>query len=186
MLSRELAYVHPTSHALLRAMELEGEGRPHTHSEAFLARRTGLPLSEVKTMLRLLADAGQVKKTRRGWVVQAVSIVDTGADPRRSRALKLSWGKLALSRLEGDAPGYAGYSVFAISREDLRRLREVHLAYVREMHSIISASRKNECVGLYCAQLLDLAHSKDNVFRDVSAPIGPRSGPAVASSHSRS
>jgi hypothetical protein len=60
---------------------------------------------------------------RDGWV----SVVDTGTDPARSRALRLAWAKTAIARLEGEAPGYSGYAVFSISRSDLRRLRDIQL-----------------------------------------------------------
>lgn len=51
----------------------------------------------------------------------------------------------------------AGYSLFAISKRDLRRLRELHLEYVRAMQNVIAESTPGECVGLYNAQLMDLA-----------------------------
>lgn len=164
-LRRELAYTHPASHVLLRALELQPPAGRRAHSEAHLVLRTGLSRGEVEQTLGLLAETGQAKKTRAGWSAGEASVVDTGADPERSRRLKLSWAKLALSRLEAGGAGYAGYSIFAVSRDDLLRLREVHIAYVREMQSIIAASRRTECVGLYCAQMLDLASGDDNVFR---------------------
>ena len=37
----------------------------------------------------------------------------------------------------------------------------VHLEYVRAMQAIIAASQPGECVGLCCAQLLDLAQSQN-------------------------
>jgi hypothetical protein len=49
-------------------------------------------------------------------------------------------------------------------------LREAHLAFVREMHGIIAASTRSECVGLYCAQLLDLAVAADNTFLQPKSP----------------
>jgi len=55
-----------------------------------------------------------------------------------------------------NAPGNYGYSVFSISKADLKRMRDVHLEYVRAMQQIIAESSRGECVGLYCAQLLDL------------------------------
>jgi hypothetical protein len=47
--------------------------------------------------------------------------------------------------------------LFAISRNDLARLHQLHLAYVRAMQEVIASSGPSECVGLYCAQLLDLS-----------------------------
>ena len=96
-------------------------------------------------------------------------MIDTGADPGRARALELEWARLALERLSSGAPGHCGYSLFAISREGLQRLREVQLAYVRERQSIIARSGGEDCVALYCAQLIDLAVPESNAFRSRSA-----------------
>ena len=62
-----------------------------------------------------------------------------------------------MQRLRAGAPGNYGYSLFALSHSDMRRLRALHLDYVRAMQSVIAASSPGECVGLYCAQLLDLS-----------------------------
>ncbi len=120
---------------------------------------------QVRQSLELLAASGQARKTRHGWAARGGAVVDTGADLTRARKLELEWARLAIGRLESGAPGHSGYSLFAIAREDLRRLREVQLAYIREMQSIIAASRKSDCVGLYCVQLIDMATAEANVFR---------------------
>ena len=91
--------------------------------------------------------------------------VNTGDDLARARQVKGTWTAVALERLRGDGAGLFGYSLFAISRADLRRLREVQLECVREMQSIISGSREPECVGLYAIQLLDLSAGERNALR---------------------
>jgi transcriptional regulator with XRE-family HTH domain len=80
--------------------------------------------------------------------------------------LTASWSKVAIERLEQRAPGHFGYSLFAISRADLRRLRELHVEYLREMQSIIAHSKPDECVGLLCLQLLDLSTRPDNALAE--------------------
>jgi hypothetical protein len=97
-----------------------------------------------------------VKKTRDGYKPREVIAVDTGHDPLRSRELKAAWTQTALERMRAGAPGSFGYSVFAVSRADLLKLQSIHLQYVRAMQDVIASSRPSECVGLYCAQLLDL------------------------------
>jgi DNA-binding phage protein len=164
VLSRELAHTHPLSHAVLRAIELDEYKREHQQTEQYLARRLGISREEVKRSLSLLAESGQIRQTRRGWVARQGGVVDTGADPRRSRALKLEWARAAIERLESGAPGHSGYALFAISKSDLRRLHEIQLAYVKEMQSVIAASTPSECVGLFCAQLIDLSVADDNAL----------------------
>jgi DNA-binding MarR family transcriptional regulator len=167
-LSRELAYTHPTSHAVLRALELASYDDAGPRGEQYLANRLALRPDEVSQALRRLQASGQIRRTRRGWRPRRSDVIDTGADAQRARALKLGWAKLAISRLEAGAPGYSGYSVFSISKHDLHRLRGIQLSYVREMQAVIAESEPGECVALYCAQLLDLGHADDNAFSNVA------------------
>jgi hypothetical protein len=71
--------------------------------------------------------------------------------------LKAAWSNVAVERLRAGSTGSFGYSVFAVSRDDLRKLRDLQLEYVRGMQSLIAASTPGQCVGLYCAQLMDLS-----------------------------
>jgi transcriptional regulator with XRE-family HTH domain len=162
-LARQTAYDQPLSHAVLRALEL---GNAPEHEQAvWLADRLGMAEAEVRTALGVLEATGQVERRGERWSLKQVLSVNTSQDRARARALKASWARAAVARLESGAPGSYGYSVFSISKHDLRRLRDVHLEYVRAMQAIIAASRPGECVGLYCAQLLDLARS-DNALAD--------------------
>ena len=63
----------------------------------------------------------------------------------------------ALDRMRAGAQGSFGYSLFAVSRRDLAKLQSLHLQYVRAMQDVIASSVPSDCVGLYCAQLLDLS-----------------------------
>lgn len=155
-LAREAAYDRPWSHAVLRALEIEGRARGPAAQEASIARQLSISNEQVREALRVLEATAQVKKTRRGFRVRQVTAVDTGRDPNRAHELKVAWLSTALERLKAGAPGRFGYSVFAVSRADLTRLHELHLQYVRAMQEVVASSTPSECVGLYCAQLLDL------------------------------
>lgn len=144
---------------MLRALELEGA--PGVEQTTWIADRLGMTDADVRGALRVLEATGQVERDGERWALKRVVSVNTSQDRPRALALKASWTEAALSRLKSGAPGSYGYSVFAISKRDLRRLRDVHLEYVRAMQAIIAASHPGECVGLYCAQLLDLARSQN-------------------------
>jgi hypothetical protein len=158
-LAREAAYTQPFSHAVLRALELDGNPRGLARQHAFIAARLGISVHEVEQALVLLTATGQVKKTRGGLKPTQVMTVDTNHDPLRARDVKLAWTSTALARVQRGDAGSFGYSLFAISKADLGRLEALHLQYVRAMQAIIANSTPNECVGLYCAQLLDLGAS---------------------------
>jgi hypothetical protein len=156
-LARRARYELPWSHAVLRALELQGLPGKATSQRAWIARQLGIGVEEVREALGVLEGAGLVAKTARGYRLREVTTVDTGQDPEAARALKVAWLETALQRLRTDAPGRFGYSVFAVSRADLARLHDVHQQYVRAMPEIIARSIPNECVGLYCSQLVNLA-----------------------------
>ncbi len=155
--ARQAAYDFPWSHAVLRALELETGSRSARAAEQRIAGALGIELAEVRKGLEILAATGQIQKVRGRWRIDRVTAVDTSQDATRSRDLKLAWARVAVERLRSGAAGNYGYSLFAVSKPDLRRLRELHLEYIRAMQNLIAASRPSECVGLYCAQLLDLS-----------------------------
>jgi len=161
--ARSAAYEQPWSHAVLRALELEGYRRVSRGGERWIAARLGVDLEQVEKGVALLALTGQIKKARGKWRVDQLITVETSQDANRSRELKAAWTGVALDRLRSGAPGNYGYSLFAVAQKDLRRLRDLHLEYVRAMQSVIAASSPGQCVGLYCAQLLDLS-SVDNAL----------------------
>jgi transcriptional regulator with XRE-family HTH domain len=162
--ARAIAYQEPRSHAVLRALELAEYRDTGFREPGFLERRVGMSTSEVQRCLTALQKAGQIRQRRGKWQPAQVLRVDTRADPAGARAAKLAWLEVAKERLERNAPGNFGFSLFAISREDLRRVRDLHLDYVRSMQALIARSKSSECVGLYCAQLLDLDVGDDNAL----------------------
>jgi hypothetical protein len=148
------------SHAVLRGLELVDCPREREAQEAFLAHRLGLDQPRVREALGVLQATEQVKRAGGGWVPREVASVDTGADPTRAQALRVAWTRTALRRLEQGVGGKFVWTVFAVSKADLIRLHTLHLQYLRAMQDVIASSSPNECVGLYCAQLLDLGDGK--------------------------
>ncbi|MFT3927098.1 MAG: DUF4423 domain-containing protein [Myxococcales bacterium] len=157
-LARESAYAHPWSHAVLRALELADRPARVDQQIPWMAAKLSLDEGQVRSALDVLLRTGQVEK-RRGYRPRQVIAVDTSREPERALALKAMWTETALERLRAKAPGTYGYSVFAVSRADLARLKALHSQYVRAMQEVIASSTPSECVGLYCAQLLDLGQT---------------------------
>jgi hypothetical protein len=167
--ARELAYASPWSHAVLRAMELAEHAtldfRDADDELDWFAAVLGLDRACVQHSLAALENTGQVRRRSGRRIPHRVLHVNTGHDPDRARQVKGTWTAVGLERLRDGGAGLFGYSLFAIARADLQRLRDVQLEYVREMQSIISQSRNPECVGLYAVQLLDLAAGDRNALR---------------------
>jgi len=162
--ARKAAYQMPWSHAVLRALEIEAPQRG-AEQLSWLSQRVGIPVEVVRECLAVLRATGQVREHRSRHVLGESLPVVTAQDVSRARDVKVMWTRTALERLEQGKPGNFGYSLFAASRSDLRRLRELHLEYVRAMQAIVAASTPNECVGLFCAQFVDLAAS-DNALAE--------------------
>lgn len=154
--ARKIAYDVPWSHAVLRALELSDYRALGKHKPGWLAKRLGISRQEEEQCLAALATARQIKLDSGLWTQHQEQTIDTRANPERSRRLKAKWLRVALERLEGGADGNFGYNVMAISRADLLRLREMHLAYFRSMQAIVADSTPSERVVLFNTQLFAL------------------------------
>jgi DNA-binding phage protein len=154
--ARKIAYDVPWSHAVLRALELSDYRALKRHQAGWLARRLGITREEEEMCLSALATARQIKLERGLWVTDETRTIDTRAHPERGRRLKAQWLRVALERLESGVPGIFGYNLMAVSRADLARLREMHIAYFRSMQSLVADSTPSECVVLFNAELFAL------------------------------
>jgi DNA-binding phage protein len=153
--ARKTAYDVPWSHAVLRALELSEYRALGKHKPGWLARRLGISRQEEDVCLAALATSRQIRLDSGLWTHQEQTI-DTRVNPERSRRLKAKWLRVALERMEAGADGIFGYNVMAVSRADLARLREMHLAYFRSMQALVADSNPSECVVLFNTQLLAL------------------------------
>lgn len=154
--TREAAYTHPWSHAILRALELEAYAALGRHQPGWLARRLRMPPAEERRCLQLLRAAGQIQRREGLWRVTEAGVVDTRPDRERGRALKAFWMRTAVERFESGAEGVFGYNLMALSSADLPKLRELHIAYFQAMRTLVAESKPSEHVVLFCAQLFPL------------------------------
>ncbi|MCG5053781.1 MAG: DUF4423 domain-containing protein [Myxococcales bacterium] len=151
---RDLAYAHPWSSAVLRALELKPCG---TNQVAQIAQAIGQEPTNVRDCLRHLERAQQVRRIRGRWVAQNVITVDTGTDPHGNLAQKRHWAEVAVKKLQGfDGRGESlfSYNVVAVSSEDLQRIRQAHVAFFEQVRSIVAESRAADHVALLNVQLV--------------------------------
>jgi len=154
--ARKTAYDVPWSHAVLRALELADYAKLGKHRSGWVAKRLGISRDEEQRCLSALATARQIQLRDGLWVVDQTSTLDTRADPARSRRLKAEWLKVALARFEAGVSGTFGYNLMSISRTDLAKLRERHLAYFHDMQALVATSTPGECVVLFNTELFAL------------------------------
>jgi DNA-binding phage protein len=160
--ARKTAYDVPWSHAVLRALELTDYAKLRKHRPGWIAARLGISKEEEAQCLSTLAAARQIRLHEHRWVIDQTQTVDTRADPARGRKVKAEWLKVALSRLESGVTGTFGYNLMAVSRADLAKLKELHLAYFRNMQALVADSTPSECVILFNTELFALdAHAHD-------------------------
>lgn len=154
--ARKTAYEVPWSHAVLRALELTDYRRLRKHRPGWLAERLGISQDEEARCLAALATARQIKQESGLWTVDQTQTIDTRAEPARGRRLKGEWSKVALQRLEAGVNGIFSFNLMAISRADLARLREMHIAYFRNMQALVADSTPSEHVVLFNTELFAL------------------------------
>jgi hypothetical protein len=154
--SRESAYARPETHMVLRCLELADYRASRTHSDRLIAKRVGLDERHVRECLELLEAAGQIRWVKDKWSVGEDSATDTRHDVVRAKALKAWWLRTAAAQLESGREGIFGYNLFSISNADLKKVREMHMRYYREMQQVIARSKPNERVVYFGAQLFTL------------------------------
>jgi hypothetical protein len=153
--ARNVAYDVPWSPAVLRVLELEDYVKQKRHRRGWIATRIGITEAEEAHCLDALLAARQVRIERGRYVIERTRTVDTRADPKRSREVRAHWIDVARNRMTRGTTGTFGYNVMSLSVADLDKLRELHLAYFRDMQALVADS-PSECVVLFNTQLLRL------------------------------
>ena len=156
---RRLAYERPWSHAVLRALELDAYRVAPGHPDETIARAIGLPAADEQELVRELARTRQIRKRAGKWMLGRVLTVDTRSDPQANRRLKEHWAAVGLERLRSGrvaADALFSYNLFAASRRDVARLRELHVEYFERVRRIVAESDRAERVVLLNVQLVPL------------------------------
>jgi len=149
---REALLNAPWTAAVLHALELED----YDGSEGWVAERLGMSVEEEERCLCLLAESGQIHRVKSRWKPAGVMAIDTRRYPEVNVRLKGWWAKVGLEQLEAGNQGLFSYNVFTVSDADLESLRELHLAYFRQLRAIVSDSQPGERVVVANVQLFGL------------------------------
>jgi transcriptional regulator with XRE-family HTH domain len=153
---RRSAYDLPWTQAVLRTLELTDYRALGKHRPGWIAERIGISLEQERECLELLAHTGQIQLRSGCWQLREVTAVDTRPDAEAEHRVKHWWSHLALDRLANPQSGLLSYNVFAVSESDLARIRELHIAYFRQMRGIVAQSTPSERVVLASLSLVAL------------------------------
>jgi transcriptional regulator with XRE-family HTH domain/DNA-binding Lrp family transcriptional regulator len=156
---RELAYASPWSHAVLRALELDGYPSAAGNRQTWLAARLGISAEQVTRDLHALERAGQVQRDAGVYRPSQVLSVDTRSDFDHNLRLKAFWAEVASERLarhSREGSNLFSYNLFAISEADLQRIRRLHVEYYERVRQLVAQARSAERVVLLNLQLVAL------------------------------
>jgi transcriptional regulator with XRE-family HTH domain len=156
---RHMAYELPFSHAVLRALELTAYRTAPAHVPGSIARSIGIDLEQEAHLLAELRAARLVHRVRGKWRPTRVLTVDTSADAERDQRLKEHWAEVGLERLRRSPArreGLYSFNLFAVSRADFERIRQLHLEYYEHVRRIVAESDVAERVVLLNQHLIPL------------------------------
>jgi len=152
---RNGAASHPWTQAILRVLEIEDYLALPAHEPGWIASRLGIPEEEEARCLAFLKETDQIRWTGVRFEGRTLA-VDVRSRPTISRALKAHWTREGAQRIDSGASGQFSYLCFSVSRDDMERIRELHLRYFNTLRGIISESTPNEVVCVANIQLFGL------------------------------
>jgi transcriptional regulator with XRE-family HTH domain len=143
-----LAFAHPWSPAAKAWIGTHGAVPAQSAAEA-LGRDLGIVPAHAEALIGALVEAGVAEiaggELRSRSPGMSVEISATDEDLHRLRA---HWARVSAERMERRIGGdLFSFNVFAVSRDDLGRIREAQRRFYREVRAIVAESRP-EVVGL--------------------------------------
>jgi uncharacterized protein (TIGR02147 family) len=115
-----------------------------------IADRLELPLPVVESALELLAEWKIVRKVKDRWECTEDQVHLPRSSPH-AEAFHLQWRHRALANIQDQDPRSFHYSlVFALSRSDFEKLREMMRQFLEQAHSVIGPSPPEDLACLTC------------------------------------
>ena len=153
--ARTLASDRPWAPAVLLCLQLEGYVALDGHQDGWIAQQIGIDPEMERDCLRLLHEAGQIRRRRGKWFVVRVQSVDTRR-PGSGTNLKHWWGGVGLDRLEQGEEGLFSFNLFTVSEVDYQRIQDLQRAHYRAVRSIVAATEQSDRLVLANLHLVPL------------------------------
>lgn len=132
---RHLAFAEPWIPGVLAV--LEAQGQRADPDPGTVARALGVPDEVAQELLARLVASGAL-----AWLTSDAPAVDMAPTAEEHQRLRAHWARVASERvLAASGDDLFSYNVFAVSREDLSRIRELQRAFFREVRGIVADSR---------------------------------------------
>jgi transcriptional regulator with XRE-family HTH domain len=153
--ARLMAFEQPWTEAILRAVETTSYLQARAHDATELSRLLDLPEALIDESLSLLHRAGAVELRNDKYQVVGELNVDTRGGKQALHTLKSHWARVAADRALAPHPGdLFGYNVFAVTSDDLLKIRHILQTTFREIRGIVATSVECERVALVNLQLM--------------------------------
>jgi len=153
--SRQAAFVQPWSSAVLALLATSAYRPPARASATALARTLGIPPEVALECLTLLRKAGVLASRRGRYQVRSSLVVDTRNNPGGALALREHWARASYARLAAAREAdLFSYHLFAVSRADHARMRQLQLDFFQQLRAIAAESQPSEVAGLLTLHLL--------------------------------
>lgn len=135
-----LAFAHPWSSAAQAWLGCRGEVKASGAAE-LLARDLGIGLDGAIALVDALVEAGVAEIVRGRLRPAPATTVEVSATDDDLKRLRAHWARVGMERMEARAPGdLFSFNVFAVSREDLAKIRESQRRFYREVRAIVAES----------------------------------------------
>ncbi len=123
----------------------------------WIADRLGISLDQETRTLEDLARADVIRWDGARWQLERSRSVDTTRfDPSAARNLRAYWTDDAGARIRAGRDGQFSYLVFTTDEPTLAAIRELHLAYYRDLRALVARSAKSRRIAVANVQLFSL------------------------------
>lgn len=144
-LERTFHFDHPEFAGIIRAFELTDYERAKTHSDTFVAKKTGLTPEHTKALIQKALKLGIIKKTQGKYTIVNKSLTTAG-DIDGKRKVLLHWMQRQMNGIEHTAdfkgdPIKSSYLVFTGSPLITEKIKDLTTAYY---HGILSVLHNRE------------------------------------------
>lgn len=146
----------PWSQAVLRMLETRAYRSLARHRPGWIGARLGIDREQEAVCLSTLLEAGMVEFDGVRYRTTAVSVDVSGASREDLQRVRAHWADVGASAIRAGREGVYSWNVFSVSRADLARLQQLHLAYFRNLRAIVAESEPAECVVVANVQLFEL------------------------------